>query len=152
MARAFYSERQQNEFVQLAEEQGITPAMRRLGYPASWAAGKAWCESRGVSVTVDTLRSHASTIGQWYDTSDKLLVAQEAYRVIYETLTNTPTISPREQKELADAGKKWIETMNLIEGKATNIARTEEPDNVFDSLLAEFQATPVPSPEIIANK
>jgi hypothetical protein len=132
-----YDKEQQDTFVEYASEHGLTPAMRKLGYPGSWATASKWCKMRGVDYSVDTLRSQAQATGQWYNDKDKLLVAQEAYRLIYETVTNS-NLTTKEQKELADAGKRWIEVMNLIEGKATVVSREEQVDDTFRALIDEF--------------
>lgn len=136
-----YSEEEQSKFVELAQEIGLTPAMRELGYPKSWATASKWAEQRGVEITVDTLKQHAKEFDIYYNAKDKLLVCQEGLRRIYEDLINETFISADDKKKLADATKRFVETMQLVEGKATEIKQDNSAnDNVFSELLKEFEA------------
>lgn len=134
-----YTEKQRNDFLELAQEIGFTPAMRELGYPKSWATASKWAEQRGVNITVDTLKQHAKEFDIYYQAKDKLLVCQEGLRRIYEDLINETFISPDDKKKLADATKRFVETMQLVEGKATEIRQDNSDDNVFNELLREFE-------------
>lgn len=135
-----YSEEKITTFLELAQEIGLTPAMRQLGYPKSWATASKWAEQRGVEITVDTLKQHAKEFDIYYNAKDKLLVCQEGLRRIYEELITETFITADDKKKLADATKRFIEAMQLVEGKATEIKQDNSAnDNVFSELLKEFE-------------
>lgn len=125
-----YTEQQITEWLSLAKEVGITKAIRELGYPKAWLTGKRWADSRGIDIDVDEVRAKAANMREWYKDEEKLLIAQEELNRIHEALQQTG-LTADDLKKLADAYKRTIETMNLVEGKATNIQETQSTD-AFD--------------------
>ncbi len=64
MGYSKYTEEQITEFINQANEMGISPAMRHLGYPASYHTAKTFYEKRGVEMpTINTLAQMARNIG-----------------------------------------------------------------------------------------
>lgn len=135
-----YTEDQIADWLQLAQEVGIGKARRQLGYPNSWITGKKWGEARGINLEVDAVKARAAATREWYVAEDKLLVCQEGLDRIHEALTEND-LTPDDIKKLSDAAKRFIETMNLIEGKATSIAKDESnaADDLFAQAMREFQ-------------
>lgn len=137
-----YTEEQITTFIEHAQELGIGRARRDLGYPQSWITGKKWCEQRGVNVSFDEVMSKAAQTREWYKNEEKLLVCQEGLERIHEQLLGSD-LSSDDIKKLSDAAKRFIETMNLIEGRATSISKDESgaADDLFHDALRQFQDT-----------
>ena len=135
-----YDETKIVNFVELASEIGITRAQRELGYPSSWITGKKWATQRGIDIPVDEVKAKAAEIREWYKNEEKLTICQEGLDRIYQMLTGS-VLDPDELNKLSTATKKFIETMNLIEGKATAIAKDEAgaADDMFMDALKKFQ-------------
>lgn len=129
-----YSEQQITDWLELAKEVGITKAKRELGYPKAWLTGKRWADARGVNIDVDEVRAKAAAQREWYKDEEKLLIAQEELNRIHEALQND-SLTADDLKKLADAYKRTIETMNLVEGKATNIQETQSTDAFDEAYL-----------------
>lgn len=138
-----YSEQQITEWLELAREVGITKATRELGYPNSWITGKRWADNHHIDIDVDEIRSKAANMREWYKSEEKLIIAQEELNRIHEALLQ-PGLVADDLKKLADAYKRTIEAMQLIDGKATTITETQTTD-AFDSaylnLIREEQGT-----------
>lgn len=135
-----YSEEEITTFIEHAQELGIGRARRELGYPKSWITGRKWCDARGVDVSLDEVMSKAAATQKWYQNEEKLLVCQEGLERIHEQLLGGD-LTPDDIKKLSDASKRFVETMNLIEGRATSISRDESGagDDLFNDALREFE-------------
>jgi hypothetical protein len=137
-----YTEEEVTEMVALAQEVGITKAIQQLGY-GSWGTVTRWCKQRGVSADdVDPLKSRAATIREFYKEQEKLAICQQGLQRVFEVLT-TKEISPDlltsdDIKKLADATKRLLEAMALVEGKPTNITEQKQPNDAFQQMLEEF--------------
>lgn len=142
MGNRAYTEEEVSEMVSLAQEVGITKAIQELGY-GSWATVARWCRQRGVSAEdTDPLRAKAVTIREFYKEQEKLAICQQGLQRVFEVLT-TKEISPDlltsdDIKKLADATKRLLEAMALVEGKPTNITQENQQDDAFKQMLAEF--------------
>lgn len=137
MANINYSDQERADFLELAKEIGITRAKRELGYPKHWATGKSWVDAAGITVPLDTIKAQAAAHWDWYKAEDLLIVAKEALLRIVESL-QTDNLTPDEQKKLAEAYQKYVNTILLLEGKATNITesrKTGDMDLAITDLL-----------------
>lgn len=132
-----YSDEQINGFLELAQEVGITRAKRELGYPNSWGTAKRWADLRGVEVNVDEIRQKAAVSREWYKTEEVLTVAQEGMQRVYQELVENSSLTPDDQKKLAEALQKHFNVWSAAQGKAQTI--TETRDGASDEFNAHLQ-------------
>lgn len=128
MGKKFYSEQDVKEFIEAAEEMGISPAMRKLGYPGSWATAQRWFVEAGRTLpSIDSLVARAGELKQFYSDKEKLMATQVVIDRIVESLTNDE-LTADEINKLSNALNKAIQTFNLIEGKSTSITESRQKD------------------------
>lgn len=128
MAKVYYSDEQKADFIETAQEMGISPALRRLGYPATWATGRRWFQESGASLPdIDSLMSKAAELKQFYSDKEKLFAVQTLIDRIVEQLQENDLDADSINK-LGNALNKAIQTFNLIEGKATSVSETRTKD------------------------
>lgn len=123
-----YSEEQVIEFIEIAQEMGIGPAMRMLNYPGSYHTAKKWFEQRQINLpNIDTLAKMAVDTRVFYSDKEKLIAAQAVLDRCVETLYQD-TLDSDQLNKLANAVHKAIQTINLIEGKSTAISEQRNKD------------------------
>lgn len=128
MAKVFYSDNQVREFIDTAKEIGISPAMRQLNYPASWATARKWFEQAGEELpTVDSLMAKAAELRLFYGDKEKKLVAMASLDRIMEKLQQD-ALTADDLNKLANALNKIVQTFNLIDGKATSVTESRQKD------------------------
>ena len=132
-----YTDKQINDFLEVAQEVGITKAMRELDYPSSWSTAQRWAKNRGVEVAVDEVMAKAAATREWYKTEEVLTLAEAAFSRIYEDVTKQKVLTADEQKKLAEAGQKWFNVWSAAQGKAQAITENRQTDNM-DAHLAEL--------------
>lgn len=130
-----YTDEQRTEFLETASEIGITRAMRKLGYPASWTAGKRWMDSAGIDIPLDEIKAKAAAHREWYTTEDLLLVAQAGIQRVYLELQQTD-LDADQHKKMSEAFQKYVNSWRLLQEKATSITETQHKDS-FDLELAD---------------
>ena len=123
-----FTDEQITEFIELANEMGIGPAMRQLGYPASYHTAKKFYVQRGIEMpTANSLAQMAKQLDIFYTDKEKLLAAQavvdRTVEALYQDILTSDDIS-----KLSNALHKAIQTINLIEGKSTNINENRSKD------------------------
>ena len=123
-----YTDEQINNFLEIAQEVGITRAKRELGYPSSWSTAQRWAQLRKVDVSVDEIMQKAAVAREWYKTEEVILVAQEGFNRVYQELTENSNLTPDDQKKLAEALQKHYNVWANAQGKATSITETREGD------------------------
>lgn len=126
-----YTESQKKEFLELAQEVGISRAIRELQYP-SFAMAKRWANQYGVSINLNELSQYANDMKQLYGDEEKLYTGQLALDRITERLMAGEELEGDELKKLSEAYKNTLTAMNLAQGKATNINESRVQDS-FDS-------------------
>lgn len=130
-----YEEEMIIEFINHAQEMGISPAMRMLNYPGSYHTAKKWFEQRGIELpTVDTLAKMAVDTRVFYSDKEKLLAAQTVLDRCVETLMQKE-LDADELNKMANAVHKAIQTINLIEGKSTAISEQRNKDNTDVAII-----------------
>jgi hypothetical protein len=139
MAKVFYSEQQVNDFISAAKEMGMSPAIRALGYP-TYATAIRWFEERGEArPDIDSLLSKAAELKMFYGDKEKAFAAQTLLDRIVEQLQEKD-LDADEINKLGNALHKAIQTINLIEGKATTVHEQRQKDStdlaVMDMLNA----------------
>lgn len=128
-----YTEKQQSEFVELAQTLGIGPAIRELGYPSYPTAIK-WCQQRGVQPAVDTLMQSIKAYHTFYQDRDALLVCEQALARVQEKLSSE-NLDADELKKVSEALQKTVNTWLLLQGKANNITEKVTKDSTDVELL-----------------
>ena len=123
-----YTDEQVTEFIEIAGEMGIGPAMRQLGYPKSYHTAKKFFVQRNVDTpTANSLAVMAKQLDIFYTDREKILAAQAVIDRSVEALYQDNLVSDDISK-LSNALHKAIQTINLIEGKSTNINENRSKD------------------------
>lgn len=136
MANIAYSNEEIATYLELAKEIGITRAKRQLGYPVAWGTAKRWADNAGIEVPLDEIKAQASQHWEWYKAEELLIVAKEGLLRIIEA-QQSEVLTPDDQKKLAEAYQKYVNTVLLLEGKATNITESRKKDGT-DLALVEL--------------
>lgn len=123
-----FNEEQVTEFIELAQEMGIGPAMRQLGYPKSYHTAKKFFVQRNIDMpTANTLAVISKQLDIFYSDRDKIVAAQAVIDRTVEKLYEDDLL-PEDINKLSNALHKAIQTINLIEGKSTNINENRSKD------------------------
>ena len=123
-----FTDEQISEFIEMAAEMGIGPAMRALGYPKSYHTAKKWHIQRNVDMpTSNTLAVMAKQLDIFYTDKEKVLAAQAVIDRSVEKLYEEDLLA-EDINKLSNALHKAIQTINLIEGKSTNINENRSKD------------------------
>lgn len=130
-----YDDKMINDFLELATEIGITKSMRELGYPKSWGTASRWAELRGIEIPVDEVMAKAAATREWYKAEEVMTVAQQGFSRVWEELSTNNSLSPDDQKKLAEALQKHYNVWASAQGKAQVITETRSTDGMDDHLL-----------------
>lgn len=123
-----YTEEMISEFIDMANEMGIGPAMRTLGYPKSYHTAKKFYVQRNIDMpTANTLAVMAKQLDIFYSDKEKVLAAQAVLDRSIEKLYEEDLLA-EDINKLSTAIHKAIQTINLIEGKSTNINENRSKD------------------------
>ncbi len=123
-----FTDEQVTEFIEQAAEMGIGPAMRMLGYPKSYHTAKKWHTQRNIDMpTANTLAVIAKQLDIFYTDREKVLAAQAVIDRSVEKLYEDDLLA-EDINKLSNALHKAIQTINLIEGKSTNINENRSKD------------------------
>ena len=128
MGYSTFTEEQVTDFIETAQEMGIGPSIRYLGYPKSYHTAKKWFVMRGLELpTLDTLAKMAGDLRVFYSDKEKIIAAQAVLDRCVEALMEQ-TLDSDALNKLANAVHKAIQTINLIEGKSTIINENRSKD------------------------
>ena len=123
-----YTEEMVTEFIDMANEMGIGPAMRNLGYPKSYHTAKKFYVQRNIDMpTANTLAVMSKQLDIFYNDKEKVLAAQAVLDRSIEKLYEDDLLA-EDINRLSNAIHKAIQTINLIEGKSTNINENRSKD------------------------
>lgn len=151
MGYSQFTEEQKTEFIEIAQEMGIGPTLRYLGFPKSYHTAKKWFVERNLEMpTLDTLAKMAGDLKVFYSDKEKIIAAQAVLDRCIESLMQD-ALDADQLNKLATAVHKAIQTINLIEGKSTIIQEQRSKDGsdlAIIDLLNEAKARN----EIIRNK
>jgi hypothetical protein len=151
MGYSTFTEEQKTEFIEVANEMGIGPSIRYLGFPKSYHTAKKWFVERNLELpTLDTLAKMAGDMRVFYSDKEKIIAAQAVLDRCIESLMQD-TLDADALNKLANAVHKAIQTINLIEGKSTIINEQRNKDGqdlAIIDLLNEAKARN----EIMKNK
>ena len=124
-----FTDEQIEEFIQVAQEMGISPAMRYLNYPKSYHTAQKWFKLRSIPLPdIDSLKQMARNIGVFYSDKEKVISAQAVIDRAVEMLMEDPSLLSDDINKLSNAIHKAIQTINLVEGKSTNINENRSKD------------------------
>ena len=128
MGYPVFTEEQITVFIEMANEMGIGPTMRTLGYPKSYHTAKRFYVQRNVDMpTANTLAVMAKDLAIFYNDKEKVLAAQAVLDRSIEKLYEEDLLA-EDINKLSTAIHKAIQTINLIEGKSTNINENRSKD------------------------
>lgn len=128
MGYPIFNEEQISEFIETANEMGIGPAMRYLQYPKSYHTAKKFYIQRNLDMpTANTLAVMSKQLDVFYRDNEKILAAQAVIDRSVEKLYEDDLLADDINK-LSNAIHKAIQTINLIEGKSTNINENRSKD------------------------
>jgi hypothetical protein len=128
MGYPVYTDEQITEFIEMSQEMGIGPAMRTLGYPKSYHTAKKFYVQRNIDMpTANTLAVMAKQLDIFYSDKEKVLAAQAVIDRSVEKLYEEDLLADDINK-LSSSIHKAIQTINLIEGKSTNINENRSKD------------------------
>ena len=128
MGYPVFNEEQISEFIECANEMGIGPAMRYLGYPKSYHTAKKFYMQRNLDMpTANTLAVMTKQLDVFYKDNEKILAAQAVIDRSVEKLYEDDLLA-EDINKLSNAIHKAIQTINLIEGKSTNINENRSKD------------------------
>jgi len=128
MGYPVFTEEMVTEFIELAQEMGIGPAMRNLGYPKSYHTAKKFFVQRNIEMpTANTLAVISKQLDIFYTDRDKIVAAQAVIDRTVEKLYEEDLLA-EDINKLSNALHKAIQTINLIEGKSTNINENRSKD------------------------
>lgn len=128
MGYPIFNEEQISEFIECANEMGIGPAMRYLQYPKSYHTAKKFYIQRNLDMpTANTLAVMSKQLDVFYRDNEKILAAQAVIDRSVEKLYEDDLLADDINK-LSNAIHKAIQTINLIEGKSTNINENRSKD------------------------
>lgn len=123
-----YTDEQITEFIDIANEMGIGPAMRYMGYPKSYHTAKKFYTQRNIDMpTANTLAVMTKQLDIFYNDKEKILAAQAIIDRAVEKLYQEDLLA-EDINKLSNALHKAIQTINLIEGKSTNINENRSKD------------------------
>lgn len=123
-----YTEEMVTEFIDMANEMGIGPAMRTLGYPKSYHTAKKFYVQRNIDMpTANTLAVISKQLDIFYTDREKIVAAQAVIDRTVEKLYEDDLLA-EDINKLSNALHKAIQTINLIEGKSTNINENRSKD------------------------
>lgn len=137
MTRINYTDEQINEFLDLAQEVGITKAKRELGYPGSWDTANRWAKARDITVATDEVKQRSAAMREWYKDEELITIAQEGMNRVYEELVNNRSLNADEQKKLASAFSTYARDFLTIQGRSTSITETRSSDE-FDARIQDM--------------
>lgn len=128
MGYPVFTEEQVSEFINTANEMGIGPAMRYLQYPKSYHTAKKFYIQRNLDMpTSNTLAQMSKNLDIFYKDKEKVLAAQAVIDRAVEKLYEEDLLA-EDINKLSNAIHKAIQTINLIEGKSTNINENRSKD------------------------
>lgn len=130
-----YTDTEKRDYLDIASQVGHSRARRELGYPNSWSTANLWAKEYGVEIALDELKAKSAAFNQWYGTEEQLIAMQEAIARGSEYINTKDDLTPDEYKKTVEGMKRAIETMQLLQGKATSRSGQEVQEDPFEKLL-----------------
>lgn len=128
MNQRVYTQDEKDSFVEVAELEGIGPAMRDLGYPRHWNTAKRWCDDAGVEVTIDTLQRRAKAHDLFYTSKEQLVAAQAMLNRLVDMVETDPSLTADDLNKLSNGIQRAVQTIALASGNVTDRRETVSRD------------------------
>lgn len=126
--KKIYTEEEKQEFINQANELGLSPAMRLLGYPGSHHTAARWFKEYGQELPdVSYLQRKARALKEWYSDKEELAAVQAMLDRLVEAL-ESDGLDPDGLNKISNALQRAIQTKRLIEGKSTNVNESHTKD------------------------
>lgn len=132
-----YTDHERAKFLELAQEIGISKAMRELGFPKHWSTGQKWAKAAGIDVSLNKVMENARKFHTFYETEDMLTVVEAGIERVREAYVESKELDADSQKKLAESMQKLGNTWLLLQGKANSINEKRET-TTFDVELASL--------------
>lgn len=142
MSAKRYEEHEITEFLEHAQEVGVSRALRDMGYPGSYATAYKWADQRGIDMSKSAQMRAAIMSRYMMDDAEQIEVAQTGIERVREELTENPNLDPIEYEKLSQALKRFVELKQLLEGKVTSRHEQINKDAVqaeIDELMNQFE-------------
>lgn len=145
-----YTDDERYAYVELARVVGLNEACRRLGYPSSGAASN-WMKQFGVKPPPDSaLMRRAREVKEVFGKHEKMVLLHELLEAVYVLIDpanprldaegNPKPWMPNDLKRMADTAAKVIQSMELLEGRATERQEIVDPTDVeLRNLIEQFR-------------
>lgn len=133
-----YTDKEISDYLELAQETGITKAKRELGYPKSWDTARRWAELRGIELPADDVKARAAHMREWYRDEEVITIAQEGMNRVHESLTNE-SLTADDQAKLSRAFSTYVKDWLTIQGRSNQITESRQGDEL-DGRIAEMLA------------
>lgn len=130
-----YSDKQRDEYLKLAQEVGISKAIRDLGYPA-WPTAQKWVKAAGIDVSLNKIMSQAKKYHTFYETEDMLMVVEEGIERCREVYVESDSLTPEDLKKTAEATQKLANVWQVLQGKASAITENRDTTPIDVELFA----------------
>lgn len=128
--KKMYTQQEVDDFIEVASEKGIAPAVRELGYPTT-PTGLNWFKAKGLTApTIDSLQQRAADMRFFYQDQEKKYAAQRNIERIVEMLEDKDDLDADAINKLSNALHTAIKTFNLIDGKSTSITESHTKDAI----------------------
>lgn len=135
-----YTAEQQEDFIEVAKVEGISRAMRELGYPGSWATANRWFVARDIEApVVSEVKAMANVYKEAYAEKEMLTIGSLGLERITELL-NRDNLTADDMKKLMEAYQKAVNTMNLVNGKSTDIVENREVTSEIMDAITDFES------------
>jgi hypothetical protein len=122
-----YTQEMIDEFVETAQLTGISPAIKRLGYP-SFPTAQKWFRDKGLGMpNIDSLMAKAAELKVFYGDSEKKYAIQSVMDAIVEKVQEND-LDADSLNKLANGLTKLIQAFQLVEGKSTSITESHTKD------------------------
>ncbi|WP_328496773.1 hypothetical protein OHS59_31745 [Streptomyces sp. NBC_00414] len=138
-----YTDKEKLAYLEKATEVGHSRARRELGYPSSWSTANDWAKAFNVTIALSDLKQKSSAFHQWYREEELLIAMQDIIDRGMEYINENQGLTPDEYKKVTEGVKRAVETMNLIQGKATTRTGAETADTTdaaIQNLTRAFEA------------
>lgn len=132
--RRVYSDKDKADFIELAQEIGVSKAIKELQYP-SWPTALKW--TKDIEVPKSITAALASLNNRTYSTEERLSLLNDMLDYAKERIL-MEDLDIKEFKMLVESTRSLNEQYNLVLGKAMSI--TQKNDKMDEDLIDLYAA------------
>lgn len=136
-----YTEQQKVDFLEVAATEGLTRAIRIMGYP-TYNTALLWAKKAGVDTSTNTLMEQARKAHKFYETEDLVQTADEIIERIKHDLIENNDLDADSVNKLVNSFTKAVATWQTLQGKASSINESRngsEVDTHITDLVNQFK-------------